>query len=467
MRPSGAFFMIEFEPKERYNARCMESSDYSFIFAGRQFDAVTGLATFTYEISGKEAFVFREKVLFPLGYGEYDAAAFNRSLDVLALMLGVSYWKLFCPKDIEVKFTALSKEQAEFWNTVYTKGFGEFFYQNKIDFRRLVKFPFSENAFIPKIESATSVSKGALILVGGGKDSAVSFELAKKSGIPLTQFVVNSDRIKEAVMEISGASKLITKRELDPLLFKLAVRANTYKGHVPATAIVQAIALSTSILHGLQYIVASNEESASYGNVSYLGEEINHQWSKSLEFEKLWQEYLKEFVTLEVKPFSLLRPMSELKIIQMFALHSKYFGAFSSCNKNFTIKDKQTVRWCNSCPKCAFVFAGLSAFLPKEKVIEIFGENLFSKKELLPLFRELLGLENIKPFECVGTPEEVRLMFWLSSEKGNYNGDVAMNMFECDCKDMYPEIKKSQEKLLAVGSPETLPEEFKKCYDEN
>ena len=71
--------------------------------------------------------------------------------------------------------------------------------------------------------------------------------------------------------------------------------------------------------------------------------------------------------------------------------HFKYFPAFSSCNKNFTIKDKQAVRWCCDCPKCAFVFAGLAAFLAKEKVIEIFGENLFAKKDLFPLYRELLA----------------------------------------------------------------------------
>ncbi len=458
----------------------MASSPLTFSFADRRFDAASGAAYFSYEISGKENFKFTEKVVFPFGFKEYDAEAFERALDTLTLILGISYWKLFCPTKIEVKFTTLSKAQADFWNNLYTKGLGEFFYQNKIDFRGLVQFPFSEKATLAPSEKKAPTNR-ALLLVGGGKDSIVSYELAKKSGVELTQFVVNSDRIKEEVMNIAGAPRLIAKRELDPQIFKLVVRPDVYKGHVPATAIVQAIALCTSILHRFDYVVASNEESASYGNVSYLGEEINHQWSKSLEYEKLWQNYVGEFVTPSVTAFSLLRPLSEIKIIEIFAKHSEYFAAFSSCNKNFTIKDKQSVRWCCECPKCAFVFAGLAAFLPKEKVIGIFGENLFAKKELIPLYRELLGLEKIKPFECVGTPEEVKLMLWLASERGefsarkirvdgapidvNYSGDAVMNMFECDCKDMIPEIKKSQQKLLAVGSLETLPEKFLPSYE--
>ena len=34
-------------------------------------------------------------------------------------------------------------------------------------------------------------------------------------------------------------------------------------------------------------VVASNERSASYGNVVYQGVEVNHQWSKGLRFEQL------------------------------------------------------------------------------------------------------------------------------------------------------------------------------------
>jgi hypothetical protein len=58
----------------------------------------------------------------------------------------------------------------------------------------------------------------------------------------------------------------------------------------------------------------------------------------------------------------------------------------------------------------------MRAFLPAEEVNEIFGRNLFADASLLPLFRELLGLEKCKPFECVGTSEEMLIALKLVSE---------------------------------------------------
>ena len=55
----------------------------------------------------------------------------------------------------------------------------------------------------------------------------------------------------------------------------------------------------------------------------------------------------------------------------------------------------------------------LRAFLWKEKVNDIFNKDLFEDENLIPLFNELLGIDWIKPFECVGTNEEMVLAFWL------------------------------------------------------
>jgi hypothetical protein len=60
----------------------------------------------------------------------------------------------------------------------------------------------------------------------------------------------------------------------------------------------------------------------------------------------------------------------------------------------------------------------MRAFLPAETVNDIFHKNLFTYSALLPLFRELLGLDGCKPFECVGTKEEMREALKLTSERG-------------------------------------------------
>ena len=40
--------------------------------------------------------------------------------------------------------------------------------------------------------------------------------------------------------------------------------------------------------------------------------------------------------------------------------------------------------------------------------MEIFGKDLWADPELKPIFEELNGTAEVKPFECVGTVEEVR-----------------------------------------------------------
>jgi hypothetical protein len=86
--------------------------------------------------------------------------------------------------------------------------------------------------------------------------------------------------------------------------------------------------------------------------------------------------------------------------------------------------------WCKRCAKCVFLFACFSAFLPKEKILEIFGGNLYTHERLLPLFRQILGIEGFKPLDCVGEPEEMILAMHLASERGEYAGEPAMQLFE-------------------------------------
>ena len=50
----------------------------------------------------------------------------------------------------------------------------------------------------------------------------------------------------------------------------------------------------------------------------------------------------------------------------------------------------------------------ISTFLTDEELINIFGENLFKKEELLYTFKEIIGETGVKPFECVGSYEEAK-----------------------------------------------------------
>ena len=424
---------------------------------------------------------FTESLQFPLvSELEIDSDVIA-ALQTLHLIGGASYWKAACPKVIQLESYELSPKQAEFWNTVYTKGMGEFFYRNNIDFRGLVNFPAEAETSSKPAPAGKQTAKRLLVPIGGGKDSLVTIELLKKAGYDVTLFRIGKHPVIEALARITGLPLLTVDRHLDADLFKLNAEG-ALNGHVPITAYNHAVAALVALLEGFDAVVFSNERSASTGNVQFHGQEVNHQWSKSMEFEKLFQNYLKEFVTNRVQTFSLLRPWSEVRIAQEFVKHPQYLPLATSCNTNWRIAGKKKIHggamnpndlssvalakeevsgsWCRSCPKCAFAFALYAAFLPAKDVTDIFGGNLFEDEKLLPTFRELLGVSGHKPFECVGTPEETRAAFLLARSRGDLGKSAAQEMF---AKEVLPDIKNPDALIaeaLAPANEHAMPEQF-------
>ncbi|KAL6047836.1 UDP-N-acetyl-alpha-D-muramoyl-L-alanyl-L-glutamate epimerase [Balamuthia mandrillaris] len=179
------------------------------------------------------------------------------------------------------------------------------------------------------------------------------------------------------------------------------------------------------------YIAVGNERSANFGNnVFHYGEEINHQWDKSWEFERACHRYftarsppsspLSSSSSSSIYYFSMLQNLWEVDIMREFAQScQKYVPLFLSCNEPV-----DGTRWCARCSKCCFVFILMSAFFEPYQVWSVFGDNLFEKKDLLPTFKALMGSSSspspssqAKPFECVGTPEEVRTCLRMAKQK--------------------------------------------------
>src|SRR3989339_1871486 len=131
-----------------------------------------------------------EKIILPSPIpSSVNSVLLKNILDNLHLILGISYFKIYCPKEIVIPYY-LSKAQADFWNTVYTKGLGEFFYRNKIDFRGLINFPSLTG-------SQATVSKKIstprfLVAIGGGKDSIVSVEMLKEQKKEFSGYILET-----------------------------------------------------------------------------------------------------------------------------------------------------------------------------------------------------------------------------------------------------------------------------------
>ncbi|MCW6010697.1 hypothetical protein K1W54_40025 [Micromonospora sp. CPCC 205371] len=364
-------------------------------FPPLSYDPATGVATFPYAL---DDLTFVETVTFPVPPGP-PPPAFGRVLELLHLVAGVSYYKVGAPREI-VATTPLSEGAAALLDAVYTKGMSEYAYRNDLPHVLSMRVTAPSTPPAP----ATAVTGRPLSAVGGGKDSIVTLEALREGGFDPVPFAVNPNWVIQSVFDASGLTPLAARRAIDPQLFELNA-AGALNGHIPVTAINSLIAVATAVLHGLGPVVMSNERSASDPNLIWNGHEINHQWSKGVEAEGLLRDALADHAGLADAYFSLLRQLSELHIAKLFARHTRYDAVVTSCNAAFKLRDP-SARWCGHCPKCRFVFLALAPFLPRERLVDIFGADLLADPSQLPGYRELLGLDGHKPFECVGEVEE-------------------------------------------------------------
>jgi len=316
----------------------------------------------------------------------------------------ISYWKAACPKKLIIKPYSFTEEQILWWKKLYFHGLGEFYYVNGINdtitnFMEIV----CVGKDLPK-KAKLKLSEEYIVPVGGGKDSVVSIELLKAASEKITPLIMNprgatTECVKASSIEYRDT--IIINRFLDKQIIELNSKG-FLNGHTPFSALLAFLTSLSAAMSSKRNVALSNESSANESTV--LDSNINHQYSKSIEFENDFRNYMQEYISEDINYFSLLRPLSELQIVSLFSKHKQYHSVFKSCN----VGSKENV-WCGECSKCTFTFIMLSAFLPLEEVIAIFGKNLYEDKKLTFYLDQLCGLESTKPFECVGTTEEVNI----------------------------------------------------------
>lgn len=376
------------------------------------FDPVASEATFEYALD--EDIVLQEVFTFAPPSQSLSSArrlAFERVLAHLHLAAGLSYYKLAAPPTVRIECGTWTDDEIAFHRTLLAKGLGEYSWHNDLEAELLPAFEYRAGRPEPAVVGL-ALDAGALVPVGGGKDSCVTIEALRAARVSVTLVTINRYPVIQDVIDAAALPDLAVRRVLDPQLAVLNANG-ARNGHVPVTAIVSLAAAAAAILHGHDAVIMSNERSASEGNVLYRGVEINHQWSKSDEAEQLLAGLLAS-ITPELSYFSLLRPLSELDIARRFAQScSRYLDSFSSCNAAFRLDPLRRVsRWCGRCPKCQFVYLALATVLERSTLVEILGDELFAASPV-DGFRALLGLTEWKPFECVGASIECRVALRL------------------------------------------------------
>ena len=407
----------------------------AFRFVQCDFDAQTGVASLAYAFDNGEELV--ETVQFPgapFSLSQQQKAASEQALKLLHLIAGVSYYKAAVPPEIRIESASIDVDTANFLQTVYENGLGEFAYRNGLNLRGKIKFPCF--AGTPVAAGTSNLKEHALVAIGGGKDSLVSIEALRAAGISQTITWIGSSPLIKACAERTGLPLLNIERKLPAALFEMN-KQGALNGHIPVTAVNSAILVMAAILNQCNQVVFSNEHSASYGSIIPGTGEVNHQWSKGWAFEQAFAAQVKKTIASDLNYYSLLRPFSELAVARAFANIDRYDAHFSSCNRNFHILgDKPAKRWCGICPKCHFVFLALAPFMPKPRLLNIFGRNLLDETEQTAGFDALMEYQDHKPFECVGEGKESRAAMNLLAASASWREDAIVARFVREIKPM-------------------------------
>ena len=384
-----------------------------FIFDGYEFDPATKVLTLRYAMD--DALEFTEKYRFDFDFADYDPTVLDRAIQALFFLAGVSYYKTYVPPKIIIKKGQLDREMAAFFSKAYQRGLGEFWYVNKLDPNTPVNFP----ATVESLDHLDSdkTGQGLLVSVGGGKDSLVSIEILRDKKSVTTWSLNHRPQLTPLVERIALPHAWV-ERQWDPQIHNLN-QQDAMNGHIPISGIFACVGVIVAILTGKQDVVMSNEQSANEPTLHYEGAAINHQYSKSQEFEQDFQGYLDHVLGGQVRYYSFLRPLSEVRIGEIFAKigFEKYKDVFSSCNRAF-VHTSDRMSWCGECSKCAFVYMALAPFVPEENLRALWGgKNLLLDPLLEPTYRKLLGIEGDKPLDCVGDIKESRAAMRLAQEK--------------------------------------------------
>ncbi len=384
-----------------------------FVFESYHFDREQKKLDLNYSFDGEVHFT--ETYTFNFELADYDPAVLDRAIQLLYLMAGVSYYKKFIPPEIVIKNTELDLFTAKFFGKTYQRGLGEFWFINQLDPRTPVTFP----SHVDHLQALPSSKPGdgLLVGVGGGKDSLVSIELLRGKVDNLATFSVDHEKQLTPLVQKIGLPHFFIERTWDRKLQELNKQGGL-SGHVPYSAILGCAAVVTAVLAGRRDVVVSNEQSANEPDFSYDGVEINHQYSKSQEFEDDFQKVLQHLFGDQLRYYSFLRPLSELHIAEVFARRyfDTYQGVFSSCNRAY-VHTSDRMFWCGECPKCAFAFLILTPFTERAKLESLWeGKNLLLDPGCERTYRQLLGIEGGKPLDCVGEIKESRSAMLLAQQ---------------------------------------------------
>ncbi len=398
--------------------------------------------------------------------GPEERAALERCFQLLHWIAGVSYFKAALPPSIEIEGPLPSPAAGEFLDRLYRLGLAELFYRDQIEFSEEIRFPRAadESEGQEVLPPALQLPRRTAVPVGGGKDSIVTIEALKAAAEPMVLFSVGDYAPIRATARVARLPRIVVERRICPRLLELN-QAGAINGHVPVSAILAAIAAAAAVIYGFDAVAMSNERSASVAQLTWKGLEVNHQYSKSLDFERRFDELVSREVLPGLRYFSFLRPLSELAIAAAFSRQPAYFPVFRSCNRAFHLDAHQRATyWCCDCPKCRFVFLVLAPWMARGELVAIFGQDLLDDPAHEEGFAALLGLSTRRPFECVGEEKESAAALALLVRSAQWRDAALVRRLSQRRKDALGEEGQQTAELIEEVLTPSLPQRVPRRY---
>lgn len=386
-----------------------------------------------------------------------DTPEVAAAVRVLHLVAGVSYYKCVAPVPLAVG--ALLPAEAALASALYDEGLREFAYRAGIG----VPLPVDLVSGLGGVGSGPAAAAGgaagpragALVPIGGGKDSALVAELVPDGVL----FAVNPVGAHERLAQALGRELIGARRTLDPQLREL-VAQGAPNGHVPVTAITSAISVLVATALGLGDVLMGIERSADEPTViTPDGVAVNHQFSKSWAAEQLLRE---AFLPTGVRYLSLLRPLSELGIGAAVARRG-LAPHIVSCNRVFTVWSSTTAsreqRPCGTCAKCLFTALMVAPSSAPDEVAAQYGSALLDDPDHLAGVQALWSDE--KPFDCVGERLESAAAVTLLARTDGWRDQAVVSALADEAGALLADAGVDPESYLELGDLEVLPEDYR------
>ncbi|MEN1729599.1 MAG: endonuclease domain-containing protein, partial [Pseudomonadota bacterium] len=313
---------------QAYGTDGQPDSSSTFTFVDRSLDLASGEVLLNYALDGIELVERFWLPDAPLDIAEERWPAIEAALDLLHWVAGVSYWKAGCPSTLRFDARSPDRWQAQWLTALYRHGLAEFAFENDLDPDGFPEFPSSDA--LPHGPSSFAVRRRTLVPMGGGKDSLVAWERLRSRGESPDSIQVGQAPLILALGDQLPGKHRVIRRRVDARLSALN-RAGALNGHVPVTAINSAVLLLAAIVLDYDRIAFANERSASEASrLDVRGRAVNHQFSKSFDFECMLDDWVKRYVHDLLRVFSILRRDRELAICREFARHTLWHQHFSS-----------------------------------------------------------------------------------------------------------------------------------------